>query len=174
MTKEEILQKTEDKTVTQKDLLDYYKIKNIESLEFALQETFKEITQTGDFLNAAFKYIYNSRLSKDYNPIEEKYFFYAMVAQGFYNFPAEEIRIIASVIGAFQTVILLERLLENKEEVLFFTKMYKQYVEKIESPYLKLNEILDSVNKALADFSPEKLQKFSEDLKGALEKLQTE
>jgi ERCC4-related helicase len=174
MTKEEILQKAENKTIKEKDLLDYYKIKNIESLEFALEETFKEVTQTGDFLNAAFKYIYNSRLSKDYNPIEEKYFFYAMVVQGFYNFAAEEIRIIASVIGAFQTVMLLERLLENKQEVVFFTKMYKQYVEKIESPYLKLNEILSSVNKVLVDFSPEKLEKFSEDLKVALEKLQTE
>jgi hypothetical protein len=97
-----------------------------------------------------------------------------MVVQGFYNFAAEEIRIIASVIGAFQTVMLLERLLENKQEVVFFTKMYKQYVEKIESPYLKLNEILSSVNKVLVDFSPEKLEKFSEDLKVALEKLQTE
>jgi hypothetical protein len=171
MTKEEILQKAEQKTITQEDLLEYYKIKNLDALEFALEERFKEITQTGDFLNSAFKYIYSAREQEEYNPIQEKYFFYVMVAQGFYAFGAEDFRIIASVIGVFQTVMLMERILDQKSEVQYFGRMYKQYVEKIESIYLKLNQILLSVNKILQDFHPEQLQKFAGELETALKNL---
>jgi hypothetical protein len=171
MNTEEILQKVENNTFKEKDLLDYYGIKSIEALEFALDEKFKAVTQKGDFLNSAFKYIYNVRKDADYNPIEEKYFFYAMVLQGLYNIGTEEIRILAAGIGAFKAVIILEKVLGQKEEVLFFEKMYKAYVEKTESIYLKLNDILVSINKVLNDFNPEQLEKFSGELQKALSNL---
>ena len=171
MNTEEILQKVENKTFEEKDLLAYYQIKTIDALEFALDEKFKVVTQKGDFLNSAFKYVYNVRKDNEYNPIEEKYFFYAMVLQGLYNIGTEEIRILAAGIGAFKTVMILEKILGQKEEVLFFEKMYRAYVEKTESIYLKLNEILGSFNKILNDYNPEQLEKFSGELQKALSNL---
>jgi ERCC4-related helicase len=168
MNKEQAIQKIENKTFLQEDLLAYYQIKTVEALEFALEEKFKQVTQTGDFLNSAFKYVYDSRKVDQYNPIEEKYIFYAMILQGLYNLDSDEIRIIAAGIGAFKTVMLLDKILGQKEEVVFFEHMYKKYIERIENVYLKLNDILGSLNKFLNDFNPEQLEKFSGELQKAL------
>jgi hypothetical protein len=168
MNREELIQKIENKAFTQQDLLVYYGVKTVEALEFALEEKFKEVTQTGDFLNSGFRYVYESRKANEYNPIEEKYIFYAMVLQGLYNIGSDEIRIIAAGIGAFKTVMLLDKILGQKEEVIFFEKMYQKYVQRIENVYLKLNDILGSLNKVLNDFNPEQLEKFSGELQKAL------
>jgi Na+/glutamate symporter len=174
MNKQEILNKIDNKQATIGDLLNYYEIKNEEQLEFALAEKLKQVNQSGDFLNSAFKFIYETRKKETYNPIEETYVFYAMVLQGLYGIDSDEIKILAATIGAFKTVMLLEIILENKNEVLFFKKMYKQYIEKIENVYLKLNDILASVNKILTDFDPKQLEGFSEDLKKAIGNLNIE
>jgi DNA repair ATPase RecN len=84
---------------------------------------------------------------------------------------SDELKILAATIGAFKTVMLLDKILENKDEVLFFKKMYKQYVERIENIYIKLNDILASINKILTDFDPKQLEGFSEDLKKAIDNL---
>ena len=172
MTKQEILNKIDNKQASKEDLLKYYQIKNEEQLEFALEEKLRIITQSGDFLNSAFKFIYETRQKQNYNPIEELYVFYAMILQALYNLDSDELKILAATLGAFKTVMLLDRILENKDEVVFFKKMYKQYVEKIESVYIKLNDILASVNKILNDFDPKQLEKFSGDLQKALNNLE--
>jgi hypothetical protein len=171
MTKKEILEKIDAKQAGKEDLLKYYEIKNEEQLEFALEEKLRVITQSGDFLNSAFKFIYETRQKQTYNPIEESYVFYAMLLQGLYGIDSDELKILAATIGAFKTVMLLDKILENKDEVLFFKKMYKQYVERIENIYIKLNDILGSINKILTDFDPKQLEGFSEDLKKAIDNL---
>jgi hypothetical protein len=171
MTKKEILEKIDAKQAGKEDLLKYYEIKNEDQLEFALEEKLRVITQSGDFLNSAFKFIYETRERQIYNPIEESYVFYAMLLQGLYGIDSEELKILAATIGAFKTVMLLDKILENKNEVLFFKKMYKQYVERIENIYIKLNDILASINKILTDFDPKQLEGFSEDLKKAIDNL---
>jgi hypothetical protein len=171
MTKKEILEKIDAKQAGKEDLLKYYEIKNEDQLEFALEEKLRVITQSGDFLNSAFKFIYETRQKQIYNPIEESYLFYAMLLQGLYGMDSDELKILAATIGAFKTVMLLDKILENKDEVLFFKKMYKQYVEKIENIYIKLNDILGSINKILIDFDPKQLEGFSEDLKKAIDNL---
>jgi hypothetical protein len=171
MTKKEILEKIEAKQAGKEDLLKYYQIKSEEQLEFALEEKLRVVTQSGDFLNSAFKFIYETREKQTYNPIEESYVFYAMLLQGLYAIDSDELKILAATIGAFKTVMLLDKILENKDEVLFFKKMYKQYVERIENIYIKLNDILASINKILTDFDPKQLEGFSEDLKKAIDNL---
>jgi hypothetical protein len=171
MTKEEILNKIDAKQAGKEDLLKYYEIKNEDQLEFALAEKLKEVNQSGDFLNSAFKFIYETRKKEVYNPIEEAYVFHAMILQGLYGIDSDELKILAATIGAFKTVMILDDLLDNKPEVLFFKKMYKQYVEKIESIYIKLNDILTSVNKVLTDFDPKQLEGFSKDLEKAISNL---
>jgi DNA repair ATPase RecN len=168
MTKQEILEKVDAKQVTKEDLLKYYQIKKDEQLEFALEEKLRIVTQSGDFLNSAFKFIYETRQRENYNPIEESYVFYAMILQGLYGIDSDELKILAATIGAFKTVMLLDKILQNKDEVLFFKNMYKQYVEKIENVYIQLNKILNSLNKILTDFDPKQLEGFSKDLEKAI------
>jgi hypothetical protein len=174
MTKEQVLQKIEEKIFTEKDLMEYYQIKSLDALEFALEEKFKVVTKKGDFLNSAFSYIYTNRIQQDYNPIQERYFFYAMVLQGLYGIDSDEITIIAYIIGAFKTVMLLEKLLEKKEEVIFFQKLYNQYIEKTESVYLKLNELLSIVNNIFKDFKVDDLEKYTLELRKAVDKIAVE
>lgn len=168
MTKEEILKKIDEKVATKQDLFLYYGIKNEESLEFALEEKFKVVTESGDFLSSTFPFIYEARKQEVYNPIQEMYIYYVMVLKGLYNVDSDELKILAGTIGAFKAVMLLSKILDQKEEVIFFKKLLKEYVERVENVYFKLNQILASINKILTDFNPEQLEKFSGDLQKAL------
>jgi len=168
MTKEEILKKIDEKLATKEDLFLYYGIKNEQSIEFALEEKFKTVNQSGDFLSSTFPFIYEARKQEVYNPIQEKYIFYVMILKGLYDMDSDELKILAGTIGAFKTIMLLSKILDQKEEVIFFNQLLKQYIEKVESVYFKLNQILTSVNKILTDFSPEQLERFSGDLQKAL------
>jgi hypothetical protein len=168
MTIQEILQKVDNKTAAKKDLFEYYGVKNEEALQFAFEEKFKEPKLNGDYLNSTFEFIYEVRQKEKYNPIEEAYVYYAMILKALYDLDSDELKVIASILGAFKTVMLLEKILINKEEVVFFEKMYKKYLEKTENIYIKLNQILGSVNKLINDFDPKQLEKFSMELQSAI------
>lgn len=174
MIKEEILKKVDEKIATKEDLFLYYGIRNEEAIEFALDEKLKTITQSGDFLSSTFSFIYEARKQEMYNPIQEMYIYYVMLLKGLYDIDSDELKILTGTIGAFKTIILLSKILDQKEEVIFFKKMFTQYVERIENVYFKLNEILTSFNKILTEFNPEQLEKFSGELQKALGNLKLE
>jgi hypothetical protein len=164
MTLKELTAKIEEKTATKKDLFEFYQIKNEEVLLFALEEKMKDVKQNSDLLNTSFTFIYEARKKKEFNPLEELYFFYAVLVKALYNIDSDEVRAMSSLLGTFKTIMMLDELLENKKEVIFFKKMYKNYVERTESVYVKLNDFMAALTKVIEDFSPEKLEKITKEL----------
>ena len=79
--------------------------------------------------------------------------FYGIVAEGIYGVPMDEISILNGYFGPFKVLMMLELILADKPEVLFFQKLYKQYIARKEDmTYVLINgvkEIIKFVEKNL-------------------------
>lgn len=130
MNKEELLQKAKDRTITKEEVLEYFGVKNTEGLEMALAQKFDQPKDNLSYLDGSLQFIFAAYEKDDYSPIEENYLFYGIVAEGIYGVPMDEISILSGYFGSFKVLMMLENILENKQEVIFFKKLYKQYIER--------------------------------------------
>lgn len=146
MTLQEALEKVKQNEFLEEDLFAYFKVKNMDGLESALAQKFMKPEINNDYIGSAFKFIYQQRSKKDYNPLEENYLMIAMILKAFYNIESDELKLIAEGIGIFKTVYLLTKLLEEKEEVIYFKQLYKQYIERYEAIGIVMKEGFDDLN----------------------------
>lgn len=163
MTREEALKKIAESKFTKEDLLKYMGVKDIDSLEFALEEKFK-LNPNDGFINSSFEMVFNIRMKEQYNPLEEKYAFYAVIAEAFYGFNTDDLLILVKGIGLFMTIKLLEKLLENKDEVVYYNKMYQNYIIRKENIGLKLDKIINSIDNFIKGLNSIELEKLSQQL----------
>jgi hypothetical protein len=155
MTLQEALEKVKQNQFTEEDLFTYFKVKNIDGLEAALNQKISKTEINNDYIGSAFKFIYQQRAKKEYNPLEENYLMIAMILKAFYNIESDELKLIAEAIGIFKTVYMLTKLLEEKEEVIYFKQLYKQYIERYEAIGIVMKEGFDDLNDFLISKSKE-------------------
>lgn len=149
MTLQEALEKVKENKFLEEDLFAYFKVKNIDGLESALGQRFTKLEINNDYIGSAFKFIYQQRSKQEYNPLEENYLMIAMILKAFYNIESDELKLIAEAIGIFKTVYLLTKLLQEKEEVIYFKELYKQYVERHEAIGIVMKESFNDLNEFL-------------------------
>lgn len=149
MTLQQALEKVKQKEFLEEDLFTYFKVKNMDGLESALAQKFTKLEINNDYIGSAFKFIYQQRSKKEYNPLEENYLMIAMILKAFYNIESDELKLIAEAIGIFKTVYLLTKLLEEKEEVIYFKELYKQYIDRYEAIGIVMKESFDDLNQFL-------------------------
>jgi hypothetical protein len=174
MTKEQIIEKITKNTVTEQDLFEYYGVKNIQGFEMALEEKIKEPKVNIEYINGAFKFIFEAREQEEYNPLQEKYYFFSSLFPALYGISAEEINIIVRAFGLYKAMMVLETVLENKKEVIYFKHLYKMYEDKRGNVALMLQKSLDNfiklVDTRTKDMDMEKLKQLGETVLGEMNK----
>jgi hypothetical protein len=163
MTKEELLKKVEDDKITKEDVLEYFQVKNIDGLSFALEEMTKDLNVNLDYINTSFSFIYAAKEKEMYNPVEEKFYYYSMILAGLYSIDTKLVNAIARGIGVFQTIMILDKSFSQREEVKYYENLYNDYVAQRQS----LAIILSEISKDLLEFLEAKVSNLK------LEDLQT-
>jgi hypothetical protein len=175
MTKEEILKKIELQQAAEKDLFEYYGVRNKEGLEAALEEKFSNPEVNINYIYQGFDFIYKSRLEENYNPIEEKFRYLSIVLPAFYEMETNEVAIITGTMGVFQGIMFLDNLLKDKAEVKYFEKLYGVYLNRKNDVGIILEENFDKLNKLieekLSTLKIEDLQSLGNVVMGEIEKL---
>jgi hypothetical protein len=143
----EIEKKIKEKTATEQDLFDYFKVKNIEGLEMYLYERFKEEKHNNEYLLSGFKSIFNDLNYETYNPLQEEYMFYFIVTKGIYDFSSDEYNLLIDILGVFKTLQIMRAALEDKDAVKFYRELYKNYLEKTFNMNLVINAGIDKMLK---------------------------
>jgi hypothetical protein len=154
MELKELLEKAKMKTIKKEEVFQYFGVKNIEGLEMALSNRFDKPLEDLSYLDKSFSFLYESREKEDYSPIEEQYMFYALCSQGIYGMNIDEISLINGFFGPIRTVMILDNLLKDKPEVIFYNKLYKQYLERKENAIY----LVSSGFKKVVDFAEKNLQ----------------
>jgi hypothetical protein len=146
MEKQELLEKAKAKTITKEEVYEYYGVKNMDGLESVFAQKFDQAKDNLSFLDGSLQYIYTTREKEDYSAIEEMYMFYGIAAEGIYGVSMDEISILNGYFGPFRVLMILQNILKDKPEVLFFEHLYKKYIERKENmTYM----ILDGVTKII-------------------------
>jgi hypothetical protein len=150
MTKEEILKKIELQQAEEKDLFEYYGIRNKEGLELVLEEKFSKPLVNINYIYQGFDFIYKCRLEENYNPMEEKFRYFSIVLPAFYQMETIEVAIITGTMGVFEGIMFLDNLLKDRVEVKYFDNLYKLYLNRkadvgiiLEENFNKLNKLID-------------------------------
>lgn len=177
MTREEILKKIELQEAKEKDLIEYLGVRNIEGVEVALEEKFSKPEPNMNYIYEGFEFIYKAREQEKYSPLEEKYRYYSIVLPAFYGTQANEAAIITGTLGVFEGLMLLERLLKDKEEVKYFETLYAMYISKrtdVALVFEKYSEkALNFIAEKMDNLKIEDLQKLGNVVMSEIEKLVT-
>ena len=152
MTKEEAMQLIEKKEFTQKELFEFYEVRNIQGLETYLESRFDVIDVNNEYLVNSFKFIFETRESEAFNPLEERYRYYAMLLPGLFGINPDNMQILVAGLGLFKTILILDKLLQEKEEVKYFNNLYKEYVNEMYSIGRTANKYVKLLDKTLVDF----------------------
>jgi len=152
MTKEEVLKMIEEKTFTIKDMYEFYEVKNQVGLEVYLESRFDKMDINNEYLVNAFRFMFEARSSENFNPLEEKYRYFAMILPGLYGIPSEHVEILVAGMGLFGAIMMLDKLLENKDEVIYFDLMYKEYINEMYSIGRTANKYVKLLDKTLNEF----------------------
>jgi hypothetical protein len=175
MTKEEILERIEKGVVDQTDLFDYYKVKNSEGLEMAIEEKIKKVKVNLEYLNGAFEFIFTARTKEAFNPLEEKFYFYSMLFPSLYGVALDEVNIIVRSLGLFQSCFMFDKIFENKSEYKYFQKLYQMFIDTKNSPRVLVDEYFNKVStlvkNSIEELNIEKLQKVSDSIFEELNKV---
>jgi hypothetical protein len=141
----ELEDKIKQKAATEKDLFEYFGVKNMEGLESFFYERFKEEKHNNDYLVTGFKSIFNDLTYEAYNPLQEEYMFYFIVTKGIYDFPSEEYNLLVDIFGIFKVIQIMRGALEDKDSVKLYRILYKNYLEKTFNMNLVINAGLDKL-----------------------------
>jgi hypothetical protein len=167
MELKDLLEKAQARTITKEEVFQYYGVTNLEGLESVLALKFDNPKETLSFLDGSLDFIYTARKKKDYSPIEENYMLYGICAQGIYGVSMDEISILNGYFGAFRVLMILDAILKDKPEILFFKKLYKEYIERKENIVYTLTEgvqqLLDFAIKNLGNLDEGKLNSMIND-----------
>jgi hypothetical protein len=152
MTKEEAMQLIEKKEFTIKELFEFYGVRNIEGLESYLETRFDKVDTNNEYLVNAFKFIFETRELENFNPLEEKYRYYAMILPGLYGIAPDNMQILVAGLGLFKTIMMVEKLLKDKEEVIYFNQLYQIYINEMYSIGRTANKYVKLLDNTLKDF----------------------
>lgn len=152
MTKEEVLEIIEKNEFTLEKMFEFYEVKNIDGLEAYLESRFDNIAVNNEYLVNSFKFMFETREKEDFNPLEEKYRYYAMILPGVFSIPSEHVEILVAGMGLFPAIMMLERLLQEKPEVQYFNKLYKEYTTEMYSIGRATQKLIKLVEKTLDEF----------------------
>jgi len=141
----ELEDKIKQKTATEKDLFEYFGVKNMEGLESFFYERFKKEKHNNDYLVTGFKSIFNDLTYEAYNPLQEEYMFYFIVTKGIYDFPSEEYNLLVDIFGIFKVIQIMRGALEDKDSVKLYRILYKNYLEKTFNMNLVINAGIDKL-----------------------------
>jgi hypothetical protein len=152
MTKEEVLKMIEAGEFTIKEMYEFYEVKNQAGLETYLESRFDEVNVNNEYVVNSFKFMFETRESEVFNPLEEKYRYYAMVLPGIYSIPSEHVQIMVAGMGLFKAMLMLEKLLQEREEVKYFDSLYKEYIKEMYSIGRTANKYVKLLDKTLSEF----------------------
>jgi hypothetical protein len=152
MTKQEAIQLIEKKEFTIKELFEVYEVKNIDGLEAYLEIRFDKIDINNEYLVNSFKFIFETRESENFNPLEEKYRYYAMILPGLFGIDPDNMQILVAGLGLFKAVLMLDKILQEKEEIKYFNNLYKEYVNEMYSIGRTANKYVKLLDNTLKDF----------------------
>jgi hypothetical protein len=175
MKKEEILLKIEEGSATLQDLFAYYDVRNLEGLEMAFEQKFGEPKVDLNYVIEGPAFIYKSRQKDNYNPLEEKMFFFSIVFAAFYGMAVDESTIILRSMGLFEGAMMLDKILEDKPEIKYFKHLYEMYIEKQNdlSYIVKegVDKMLDFLNTNADKINMEELKKLGDTVMAEANKL---
>lgn len=152
MTKEEVLQLIEKNEFTIKEMFAFYGVKNIDGLEAYFESVFDKMDVNNEYIINSFKFIFSVREGENFNPLEERYRFYGMILPGLYGIPTEHLQILVAGLGLFKAVFMLDKLLQQKEEVKYFNELYKEYMNEMYSIGRTANKYVKFLDKTLSEF----------------------
>jgi len=164
MTKEEVLQLVQKGELTEKEMLEFYEVKNRQGLETLFEMKFDKLDFNNEFLVNSFKFMFETREGDQFNPLEEKYRHYAMILPGLFGIPSEHVQILVAGLGLFAAMMMLDKLLKEKEEVQYFNGLYEEYKKEMYSIGRTANKYVKLLDSTLSGF-------LENNGKGALEKI---
>lgn len=147
----ELQKKIKEKTATEKDLFEYFGVKNMQGLESFFYERFKEEKHNNEYLISGFKSIFNDLTYEIYNPLQEEYMFYFIVTKGIYDFSSDDYNLLVDIFGIFKVIQLMRAALEDKEPVKLYRILYKNYLDKTFNMNLVINAGVDKILKFVDD-----------------------
>lgn len=176
MTLEELKKLADDQELTKDKLFEYYGVKNEDGFDIVFENRMKLDIQ-GEFLNNSFATIYEGSFpGKTYNPMREKFLFYGFALRGLYNFPIDEFNLIASALGLFATILKIDKIFGNKDEVIYFKQMYDLYLQRTQniSVYIDdaINQLVIFIDEKIKDIEQGNLDKLINTFKEGIGKLQ--
>lgn len=160
MTLEELNEKVKKDEIAAQDIFEYFQVRNIEGLEMALEEKSKVVNPRMDYITASFPFIFAARKG-EYNPVQEKFFYFTTVLPSFYDIQPEEVNAMARAFGVFNLILMLDKIFKDRDEIKYYNELLKNYYEHQES----LSRVMQEGFKDLTKFLDEKLKDFKlEDL----------
>jgi hypothetical protein len=155
MKLEELLEKVENDTIAKEHIFEYFQVKNIEGFELVFEDLAKNLKVSLEYINTSFPFIFTAREKENFNPIEEKFYYYSTVLPGLYGIEQKLINAIARAFGVFETILMFERIFKHKEEIKYYDSLYKNYVEHRQS----LSTIAKAGLDKMSQFLDEKMDK---------------
>jgi len=167
MTLEELNDKVKKDEIKTEDIFQYFGVRNMEGLEMAIEEKARVVAPRIDYINASFPFIFAAREGQ-YNPVQEKFFYFTTVLPSFYDIQPEEVNAMARAFGVFPTILMLDRIFKDREEIKYYNELLKDYYEYKES----LSRVMQEGFKDIAKFLDNKLKDFKlEDLQNLGDKV---
>ena len=165
--------------VSEQEVFDYFEVKNKNELKNLIMNkcvsTDINENMNGDMLYVALDQIYERFEESEYNTIQERVMFFAVVLNAFDILSISEFMLMVNSISPFEILIVLERELGEKEEVRYYKELYNEYKENQEKMSLVVKNALEHFNTTLEEniqnFDPEQLDSLIGQAKKDLDKL---
>lgn len=165
--------------VTEQEVFDYFEVEDKEELKsFIMNKCVNADSSNdinGDMLYVGLDQIYERFEESEYNTIQERTMFFAVVLNAFGILNISEFMLMVSAVSPFEILVILERELGEKEEIVYYRKLYNEYKANQEKISLIVKNSLERFNilleENIQDFDPEKLDSLVSQAQKDLEKL---
>jgi hypothetical protein len=176
MNREELLEKLKaEGPISKEDLFAYFNVKNIEGLEAALYEKSKDLKVNLEYINSSFVILFELHKREFFNPVEERFYYFSLLLPGLYDFLPEDINLIGRSLGAFEAIMMLDRVFEDRNEIKYYEKLYQKYLTNKNNVALLLDKHLENISKFLVEklqnIKMEDLEKLGKNVLGELDKI---
>jgi hypothetical protein len=107
--------------------------------------------------------------------VEERFYYFSLLLPGLYGFLPEDINLIGRSLGAFEAIMMLDRVFEDRDEIKYYEKLYQKYLTNKNNVALLLDKHLENISKFLVEklqnIKMEDLEKLGKNVLGELDKI---
>lgn len=161
---------------TKEEILNYFEIKSPkEALVYIENKIFQSTEEDIDnaVLYQGLERVLETSVNTDHNPISERLALINIFLQGYYNIDMRETSLFIDLLGAYNYLRRVESILQEKEEFIYYEKLYNKLVERRSDIGLTVNEFLGKLEEKVdsLDISEDKIDQLAEEARQNIEKI---